>query len=137
MTDAVQVKSTGAVPKRKSKLEKMLTNKSLWRGVVALIGAVVFWEVCSQSKIWFGVEVPWIGKVPPPTEVIEAWKKIFYYTGYWESWYLSTARVFAGVIIAMLIGIPFGLMLAVNRYFREIFFPIRFFNNQIYFSIRP
>jgi len=101
----------------------MLTNKSFWRGVMALIGFVIFWEVCSQSKVWFGVQVPWIGKVPPPSEVIAAWQKIIYYTGYWESWYLSTGRVFAGFIIAMIIGIPFGLMLAVNRYFREIFFP--------------
>lgn len=123
MTDAVQSESISPVPKKKSKLEKMLTNKSFWRGVVALIGAVIFWEVCSQSKVWFGVEIPWIGKVPPPTEVIAAWEKILHYTGYWESWYLSTGRVFAGFIIAMIIGIPFGLLLAVNRYFRDIFFP--------------
>ena len=123
MTDAVQSESISPVPKKKSKLGKMLTNKSFWRGVVALIGAVIFWEVCSQSKVWFGVEIPWIGKVPPPTEVIAAWQKILYYTGYWESWYLSTGRVFAGFIIAMIIGIPFGLLLAVNRYFRDIFFP--------------
>ncbi len=123
MTDAVQSKSISSVSKKKSKLEKMLTNKSLWRGVVALIGAIIFWEVCSQSKVWFGVEIPWIGKVPPPTEVIAAWQKILYYTGYWESWYLSTGRVFAGFTIAMIIGIPFGLLLAVNRYFRDVFFP--------------
>jgi NitT/TauT family transport system permease protein len=121
MTDAAQ--GISSVPKKKSKLEKIVTNKSFWRGVIALIGAVIFWEVCSQSKAWFGVEIPWIGKVPPPTEVIAAWEKIIYYTGYWESWYLSTGRVFAGFIIAMIIGIPFGLLLAVNRYFREIFFP--------------
>jgi len=123
MTNAVQNKSIISAPRKRSKFEKLIRNKSLWRGIVALIGAVMFWEICSQSKIWFGVEIPWIGKVPPPSEVIEAWKKIFYYSGYWESWYLSTARVFAGFIIAMLLGIPFGLMLAVNRYFRDVFFP--------------
>ena len=123
MTDAIQNSTINPVVKRKSKLEKFLTSRTLWRGVIALIGAIVFWEVCSQSKVWFGIEVPWIGKVPPPTEVVAAWEKIIYYTGYWESWYLSTGRVFAGFIIAMIIGIPFGLLLAVNRYFREIFFP--------------
>jgi NitT/TauT family transport system permease protein len=103
-------------------LMKKLQNKSLWRGVVALIGFVLFWEVCSQ-KLYMGVDVPWIGKIPPPTEVFDEWKKIFFWPGYWESFYLSTARVFAGFAIAQLIGIPFGLLLAINRYFRDIFFP--------------
>ena len=71
----------------------------------------------------FSIAVPWIGKVPPPTEVIVAWKEIIVVPGYWESWYLSTGRVFAGFIMAQIIGIPFGLLLAVNRYFRDIFFP--------------
>jgi len=123
MADAVQSAHDTTAPVKRSKLSKALRNKSLWRGVVALIGFVVFWEVCSQAKTWFGFEVPWIGKVPPPTEVVEAWSEIIFYSGYWESWYLSTFRVFAGFIIAQIIGIPFGLLLAVNRYFRDIFFP--------------
>ena len=41
MTEAVQSKNMSSVPKKKSKLEKMLTNRSLWRGVLALIGAVL------------------------------------------------------------------------------------------------
>jgi len=110
-------------PKKRSKLSKALTSDTFWRGIVALIGFVVFWEVCSQMKNWTGVEVPWIGKVPPPTEVVAAWSEIFWYKGYWESWYLSTARVFAGFLMAMIMGIPFGLCLAVNKYFYDIFFP--------------
>lgn len=110
-------------PRKRSKLEKAISSKSFWRGVVALIGFVLFWEVCSRMEQWTGVEVPWIGKVPPPTEVLIAWTEIFWFAGYWESWYLSTGRVFAGFIAAMVLGIPFGLCLAVNRYFHDIFFP--------------
>lgn len=109
--------------RKRSKIEKALVNRSLWRGVVALVGFVVFWEVCSQMKVWTGFEVPWIGKIPPPSEVVAAWSEIIWYSGYWESWYLSTGRVFAGFIAAMILGIPFGLSLAVNRYFHDIFFP--------------
>jgi NitT/TauT family transport system permease protein len=123
MAEAAQSAHDTTVQVKRSKLAKALSNKTFWRGIVALVGFIIFWEVCSQSKIWFGVEVPWIGKVPPPSEVVEAWTKIFWYPGYWESWYLSTGRVFAGFIIAQILGIPFGLMLAVNRYFRDIFFP--------------
>ncbi len=122
MADVVQSTNVETVPFKRSKLMKKLQNRSLWRGVVALVGFVLFWEVCSQ-KLYMGVDVPWIGKIPPPTEVYAEWKNIFFWPGYWESFYLSTARVFAGFAIAQLIGIPFGLLLAINRYFRDIFFP--------------
>jgi NitT/TauT family transport system permease protein len=107
----------------RSRLEKILTNKAFWRGLISLIGFIVFWEVCSRSKDWFGVEIPWIGKVPPPTLVATAWVEVIPEIGYWQSWYQSFVRVFHGFIAAQIIGIPFGLALAVNRYFRGIFFP--------------
>ena len=110
-------------PKKSSKLFKALSSRTFWRGVISLIGFVIFWEICSRMKQWTGFEVPWIGKVPPPTQVLLAWTEIFWLPGYWESWYLSTGRVFAGFIAAMVLGIPFGLCLAVNRYFHDIFFP--------------
>ena len=112
-----------SAPKKSSKVLKALSSRTFWRGVISLIGFVIFWEICSRMKQWTGVEVPWIGKVPPPTQVLLAWKEIFWLPGYWESWYLSTGRVFAGFIAAMVLGIPFGLCLAVNRYFHDIFFP--------------
>jgi len=43
--------------------------------------------------------------------------------GYWMSWYLSSKRVFTGFIAAMIIGIPFGLMLAINRTAYGVMFP--------------
>ena len=55
--------------------------------------------------------------------VIAVWMTLLPKPGYWQSWYLSFIRVFEGFIAAQIIGIPFGLGLAVNRYFRGIFFP--------------
>jgi len=104
-------------------LRGIFVNPVFWRGIVALVIAILFWEVCSRSKQWFGFQVPWIGMVPPPTEVIKAWAKVATELGYWQSWYLSINRVLAGFIAAQIVGIPFGLALAVNRYFRDIFFP--------------
>jgi NitT/TauT family transport system permease protein len=123
MSQSGQIARGGAKPAIWSKIGRIFGNKTLWRGVVALIGFILFWEVCSRFKLWFGIEIPWIGKVPPPTEVMAAWVEVIPLPGYWESWYLSTARVFAGFIAAQILGIPFGLALAVNRYFRDIFFP--------------
>ena len=106
-----------------SKIGRIAGNKTFWRGVAALTAFILFWEVGSRFQAWFGIEVPWIGKVPPPTAVVAAWKEVIPLPGYWESWYLSTFRVFAGFIAAQIFGIPFGLSLAVNKYFRDIFFP--------------
>ena len=123
MSEAVQSAHTSGTPLKRSPLRRFFGNKTLWRGLVAIIGFVVFWEVCSQSKQWFGVEIWWIGKLAPPTTVMAVWMDILPKPGYWESWGLSFGRVFLGFIIAQIIGIPFGLMLAVNKYFRDIFFP--------------
>lgn len=110
-------------PVRRSKLQKLRQNRKLWRGLAAIFGFIVFWQICSSWKAWFGYELPWIGKIPPPSAVVAAWITLLPKWGYWQSWYLSFIRVFEGFIAAQIIGIPFGLGLAVNRYFRGIFFP--------------
>jgi NitT/TauT family transport system permease protein len=117
------VTAHSAVPLRRTRMQKFVQNKKLWRGVVAIFTAIVLWEIGSSWSEWFGYTLPFIGLVPPPSAVLEAWVKVIPQPGYWESWYLSFKRVLAGFLVAQLIGIPFGLALAVNRYFRDIFFP--------------
>ena len=98
-------------------------NTKLWRGLGAMVVALVLWELGSRGDQWLGFRLPFIGLIPPPTAVVVAWADVIPQFGYWESWYLSFKRVLAGFLSAMLLGIPFGLLLAVNRYCREIFFP--------------
>jgi len=109
--------------KQKSIILKSLTDLTFWRGVVAIIIFLVLWEIGSQAKNWFGFMVPFVGKIAPPTDVIARWTEVVTWPGYWESWYLSTGRVFLGFIAAQVVGIPFGLAMAVNKYFRGMFFP--------------
>ena len=110
---------TGA---RRPLLLKMLGSSELWRGLVAIAVFLVLWEIGARSKAWFGFALPYVGLLPAPTEVAVAWAAVLGKVGYWESWYQSFRRVLLGFGAAQVIGIPFGLMLAVNRYFREIFF---------------
>ena len=109
--------------KQKSIILKLLADLTFWRGIVAIIVFLVLWEIGSQAKNWFGFMVPFVGKIAPPTDVIARWTEVVTWPGYWESWYLSTGRVFLGFIAAQVIGIPFGLAMAVNKYFRGMFFP--------------
>ncbi|MGE5791807.1 MAG: ABC transporter permease [Bacteroidota bacterium] len=102
---------------------------------------LVLWEIGSRSKQWMAPEMfdplkallgalgfkkdylPWIGTVPAPSGVLAAWLEVIGSAGYWQSWYMSFFRVMGGFVAAMLVGIPFGLMLAVSRTANGIFFP--------------
>lgn len=125
MTDVAQASQAYVAPRRRSKLEKMIQSVSFWRGIVAIVVALLAWEVGSRLDEWLGeaFTVPFVGRLPPPSDVLVAWAEVLPKAGYWLSWYESFRRVLSGFLVAMLIGIPFGLALAVNKYFRDLFFP--------------
>jgi NitT/TauT family transport system permease protein len=120
---------------------KLLTNRALWRGAIAVVVFVLLWEIGSRSKIWIAYDafaplrellgaagfkktfLPWIGAVPAPSTVLTAWLDVLGQAGYWQSWYMSFLRVLGGFVAAMVIGIPFGLLLAVSRVAHGIGFP--------------
>lgn len=98
-----------------ARLKRALLAPSAWRAAVSIAIFLVLWELGSKSKAWFGFAVPWIGAVPAPSDVLKVWMGLLADRGYWESWYLSSLRVLGGFIAAMVIGIPFGLLLAISR----------------------
>jgi NitT/TauT family transport system permease protein len=95
----------------------------VWRGAISTLIFLVLWEIGSRSREWFGVPLPWVGQVPAPTAVLHTSLALVQSAGYWQSWYLSTFRVFEGFIAAMVVGIPLGLAMAVSRTFYGIAFP--------------
>lgn len=123
------------------KLGKMVANSLFWRGVASIVVFLVLWEIGSRSKEWMAPEMfaplksllgalgfkkdylPWIGTVPAPSGVLKAWVEVIGSAGYWQSAYMSFFRVISGFFAAMLVGIPFGLALAVSRTANGIFFP--------------
>jgi NitT/TauT family transport system permease protein len=42
---------------------------------------------------------------------------------FWQNVWLSCVRVFVGFTAAVVLGVPFGLLLALNRFFHGVFFP--------------
>ncbi len=124
MAGVAQVSRPIMVPgSRRSFLRKTFGSSEFWRGILAIVVFLCLWEIGARSKQLFGYALPYFGLLPAPSEVAVAWSKVLTKAGYWESWYQSFKRVLLGFAAAQLVGIPFGLMLAVNRYFREIFFP--------------
>jgi NitT/TauT family transport system permease protein len=120
----------------------MLSNPAFWRGVASIAVFLILWEIGSRSKQWMAPELftpfkeflgamgfkkdylPWVGAVPAPSAVLGSWTAVFVDTSYWQSWYMSFFRVMSGFIAAMIIGIPFGLSLAMSRVAHGIGFPV-------------
>src|SRR5258706_5275926 len=125
-----------------NKLTKILTNRAFWRGALSVAIFLVLWEIGARSKVWMAPEffaplkellgamgfkkdyLPWIGAVPAPSAVLNSWVAVLGQQGYWQSWYMSFFRVMTGFFAAMLIGIPFGLLLAVSRIAFGTGFPV-------------
>jgi NitT/TauT family transport system permease protein len=119
----------------------VISGATLVRGIVSLAVFLVLWEVGAQSKTWIKWEafewlrvaiaaagfkpvyLPWIGAIPAPSEVFKSFLNVVHDASYWQSWYMSFLRVMSGFGAAMVIGIPFGLLLAVSRTAFGIGFP--------------
>jgi NitT/TauT family transport system permease protein len=120
----------------------MLSNPAFWRGMASIAVFLILWEIGSRSKQWMAPEffaplkeflgamgfkkdyLPWVGAVPAPSAVLDSWTAVFVDASYWQSWTMSLFRVMSGFIAAMIIGIPFGLSLAMSRVAHGIGFPV-------------
>jgi NitT/TauT family transport system permease protein len=98
-----------------SRAYKIISGTKFWRGAIATVVFVVLWETVSRTDI---------SPVPAPTAVAVTFNELMRDPSYCFSWYLSTQRVFAGFIAAMLLGIPLGLGMAVSWTFYGTVFPV-------------
>ncbi|KUO69383.1 MAG: nitrate ABC transporter permease [Alphaproteobacteria bacterium BRH_c36] len=100
------------------KLRKAIFSKSVLRGFISVGGLIAFWELGRR------LQLPGLAVVPAPSEVFAALSDIVAKPEFWDHWYASFTRVLGGFIAAQLIGIPLGLMMAMNRYFHAFTFPL-------------
>jgi sulfonate transport system permease protein len=98
-------------------------STSLVRGIIGMVVFVAFWEVTTSLDEWVGFSVPFLARLPPPSSVVDAFVDLVGSGGFWQSAYLSFARVMWGFVAAMVIGIPFGLLMAVSKTAKSICFP--------------
>lgn len=106
------------------KATNFITGEDFWRGIVAILAFLAFWEVGSRSQALFGFAFPWVSQIPPPSAVSLEMYKLIHDPSFWHSAYLSTLRVMEGFLAAMVIGIPLGLAMAVSKTFYGISFPV-------------
>jgi len=97
---------------------------SVLRGVTGVVVFVGLWQVATSLDGWTGVAPPIVAHLPSPSSVVQAFGQLVGNRAFWESAYLSFVRVMWGFIAAMVVGIPFGLLMAVNRTAKAICFPV-------------
>jgi NitT/TauT family transport system permease protein len=96
---------------------KNSTTLSLRRGLVSVLGLLVFWEIGRR------LHFPFLSAVPAPTEVFASLDQIVGNSKFWNDWIASFSRVLSGFALAQLIGIPVGLLMAMSRTLRYLWFP--------------
>jgi NitT/TauT family transport system permease protein len=94
------------------------------RALVSYLVLGIVWQLGATSGGWLGHPWPWLGSLPAPSAVLAAWGRLIFDEGYWSSWAMSLLRVLAGFTAAVVVGVPFGLLMTVNRSFRGVTFPV-------------
>jgi NitT/TauT family transport system permease protein len=122
-TQPLQTKPVRTKSRGRKALDK-LSGITLRRAIISIVVFLALWQVGSSSDEWFGVALPFIDLVPPPTAVVASFAALLQEPSFWQSAYLSSKRVLSGFLVAMAVGIPFGLLMAVSRTAKGIFFPV-------------
>ena len=100
-----------------NKFLSKFSARATFRGVIAIVIFIAIWEFGARSLDLIGWRVPFVGLIPPPSSVLTSWQGLIVEPSYWQSWYMSFLRVFTGFVVAMIVGIPLGLYMAINRTF--------------------
>jgi len=86
---------------------------------VLSVGAVgLIWEYAQPMGI------PFIENLPPLSKIAQTSRQLLSSQLYWEGWQYSLQRITGGFLIAQAVGIPVGLIMAMNRASFETLFPI-------------
>ena len=93
-------------------------NLNFFLGLLSLGTCALLWQFARPLGI------PLLSNLPPITEVITAPKQLLLSNLYWEGWMLSVRRITMGFLLAQIVGVPLGLMMAMNRTSFDTMFPI-------------
>ncbi len=104
-------------------LDQGILGRKTRRAAISITLLLVAWQVYGSYGRLYGPEGAAPPVIPPASDVFVAWFQLLFDGDYWKSWYLSCLRVLAGFGLAVLLGIPLGLLMAISRPFYGIAFP--------------
>jgi NitT/TauT family transport system permease protein len=87
-------------------------------GVGSIGTLALLWEYAQPLGI------PFLENLPPLSAIGKAGENLLTSHLYWDGWRFSVQRIVGGFLIAQVVGIPIGLIMAMNRASFETMFPI-------------
>lgn len=87
-------------------------------GILSIGTIAALWEYAQPLGI------PFLKNLPPLSEIARTSQRLLSSQLYWDGWRFSVQRIVGGFLIAQLVGIPIGLIMAMNRASFETMFPI-------------
>ncbi len=108
-------------PRARTPLRRWLTwvfTMEFVLGVLSIGAMGLLWEYAQPMGI------PFIKNLPPLSDIARTSRHLLTSPLYWEGWQYSLQRIIGGFLIAQAVGIPIGLMMAMNRASFETLFPI-------------
>ena len=111
-----QQNDTDFIFKQQSTLSKVFSQKTILN-IVSASSLFVIWALLVHFQVYR------FSLIPGPGEVLEWGTEWVMSKDFWIDTSLTTARVFAGVIMAGIIAIPLGLMVGWNKVFSDLTFP--------------
>lgn len=93
-------------------------NINLLLAMISIGSILLLWQFARPLGI------PSLSQLPPPTEVVASSARLLRSRLYWDGWQLSIGRILSGFLIAQIIGVPIGLMMAMHRASFDTFFPV-------------
>jgi NitT/TauT family transport system permease protein len=97
-------------------------SRAVRRGLLGIAMFITLWELGTEFGSWFGSTLPIVGKLPSPVEVAHSFVTLAGTGGFWQSCWESYMRVLIGFAAALVIGVPFGLLLATSPRTKAILF---------------
>jgi NitT/TauT family transport system permease protein len=97
---------------------RRLWNVHVLRGVCGVAAFFALWQLGVLLRL------PLLAKIPTPLEVASAGWTLLHQPRYYVDWVISFRRVFAGFVIAQLLGVPLGLFMGWKSAFRALTFPV-------------
>ncbi|HVQ57773.1 MAG TPA: ABC transporter permease [Solirubrobacterales bacterium] len=94
-----------------------MSRGAVLRGALGILAFLALWELGAR------IDAPVVGVLPGPAEVASSFADLVGSGGYWSSWVASGERVLWGFAAAMAVGVPFGLLLAINQRAKALLFP--------------
>lgn len=115
---SLQPSAFPSIPHRMSRWILSYLNLELFLGIFSICSIGLLWEFARP------LDIPVFSNLPPLSEIFRTSKQLLLSDLYWDGWALSVQRITYGFLLAQIIGVPIGLLMAMHRASFETTFPI-------------